>query len=910
MISENGCNMRISNFVRHMMLAGTALNVAISVPAAAQDQPALSAATMRDYDISAQPLRSALRQIMRQGNIQIGFEAAEVDGKRSTALSGNMSVDEAISRLLIGTGLTYRRLTNGSVVLEPSRAENDGSIQLPTLKVEGRTEAGGSGSRPGRDNSGDGYQGTPDRIYETAGSVSAISRDALRNTAARDTRDMLSGAAGVYSGEGNGSFPTVSPNIRGLQDGGRVVVSIDGARQNAQRGLGNGSSGYQSNAGQAFVDPAFVRMVEIDKNPGASAGSLASLGGSVNFRTVGAQDIIAPGRDFGFEVDTTTGSNAYDFRGSVLASLHLADTGMALSAGISKTRLGAYKVGAHGGETSAFGNFKGREAWSSLLKLEGDFGDLTASVSWMHQEYDFRYGSEVSSNLETVKNDSVSTKLEWNPDNPLIDLSATLWYNNSQTDELREARILGSGRVVAPDTYIDLDLESYGATLQNVSRFETGAGALIVTYGVEAFRDDATAQANSVTIAENPDWASRYIAFSPPGRRDAAGGFVNFEWSPSDFITASAGVRYDWHRLKGQATYYNRQAATFVYAECEGSEYDYIAEYDPDRLTTLPPFLINFLRINCGQVYDAEFYREGSSIDPLYQPQSFPAYDVAIDRSDSAWLPTAMLELHPTDWLAPYASYSKSFRPPTVLEAFFVGGPPAESVGINHAPNLSLRPERARTFEIGANIIKNSLLQTGDSFRLKFAAFDRKVRDYVVLGYIITEEVPDRTYLSFVNLDGDTTMRGLELETNYDAGGFWLGGAVSYLDTKWPQSTQIFSNETITTSGEIFATSGNVPPKWQLTVDAGVRLFDERLEIGARLNHVTPTLSRFLDDEGNLSERTEHYTIVDLHASFRLSEFLAMRAAVTNLTDRNYIPGTAAYNAPGRTFLGSLNFRY
>lgn len=138
--------MGLSVFTRHMMLAGTALGLVAASPAIAQTAAPAASASARSFNIPSQPLRDALHQLMQQGSLQIGFEAADVDGKTSPGVSGAINTGEALSRLLAGTGLTFRYLTAGSVVLEPAPQSADGAIQLGPVRVEGDV---GSGSYAG-----------------------------------------------------------------------------------------------------------------------------------------------------------------------------------------------------------------------------------------------------------------------------------------------------------------------------------------------------------------------------------------------------------------------------------------------------------------------------------------------------------------------------------------------------------------------------------------------------------------------------------------------------------------------------------------------------------------------------------------------------------------------------------------
>lgn len=887
-----------------------------------------------DFSISSQPLSAALAAFNRLTGIQVSQASGNASEVVISAVRGRMTPQAALEAMLAGTGIPFRFTGNRAVVIgadqggdDAAQASGDGSTVLDTITVA----AGGANATTGR-----GYQGTPDWVYQTPSSLSVVGREAIQSAGTRNTRDLFNRISGVYAGEGNGSFPTVSPNIRGLQDSGRVIVSIDGARQNAQRGAGFGGSNYISNSGQAFVDSAFIRAVEVEKNTRAATGNAGSLGGKVEFRTVGADDLIADGKQWGVETNTGTGTNNTHYQGSYLAATRLGETPFSLTGGFSSSNLGEYAVGKNGDQTTTedlMKNMLGRNNWSSLAKLEGDFGDVETSLSWMHQDNSFLYGTSGGGSLnhENARNDSVTAKFRWDPESPLIDMKGLLWLNDSNTREVREARTNGT-----PETTIDMGTESFGASLDNTSVLETAAGPLTLNYGAEAFRDIATSSASSTSITANPDWESSYTAFSPPGRRDMASLFVNGTLDPVDWVSLSAGLRYDWSRLKGTARYQNRVTSSVTtpgtYAQAVTTWAAYGQVYDVANYTLRTAICTTGIHPTTGRVYTAaqqqtvcntlnatgeivngRWYSTGTAIiAPVTSTvTTYPEYEFEVDRIDSAWLPSATIEFKPVDWFRPYVSYSESYRPPMILEAFFTGGPPADNVGVAYAPNEHLRSETATTYEIGTNISLDDVLTGGDSLRLKASAFYREVEDYIVLGTIYTSDVSTRTYQSFVNLDGTTRMKGMELEGNYDTGGFWIGGTASFLDTEWPSKTQVFSNGTTTTSGDIIATAGSVPPRLKLTVDGGMRFFDERLSLGARLNHVTANQSYTIDtDTGDLLKLTDVYTTVDIYGSFEVTEAATLRFSVNNVTDRNYIPANSDYTAPGRTFTATLKMKF
>lgn len=911
---------------RGVLLATTAIAVSFAAPIFAQtgtdtansQRPGGEQGATRPFNIPAQSLSSVVGAFGRQSGLQVTLATPSAGNVRTNAVTGSFTVRDALSRLLAGTGVNFRITGNGRTVIigtgqsTVDLSGTEGTTVLETITVTGKT---------GRNSiAGSGYQGTPDWVYETPASVSVVGREAIQSAGVRNTRDVFNRVSGVYAGEGNGSFPTVSPNVRGLQESGRVVVSIDGARQNAQRGAAfGGATSYTASAGQGYVDVAFIRAVEIEKITNARSGNAGSLGGKVEFRTVSADDLIAAGENKGGEVNVSRGTNGYDFQGSVLGAVRSPDGPLSFVAGYSRTIMDEYKIGTKGEARSTALTMKdllGRDGWSTFFKGEGDFGDVKASLSWMHQENDFVQGASTVIDRESVRNDSVVAKLDWDPESELIDFKSSLWLNDNMTHELRAARNKLDGSAgYASETNLDMGLRSFGGSLENTSRFDTVAGALSLNYGAEAFRDIATSVATSATIVQNPAYASSYTAFSPAGRRDVASLFLNGELEPADWITLSGGVRYDWSRLKGSATYYSTRSYlidTSVACDPVRNHYTALDYFNRVFLPANPSWATRYA------LYLARAWPNASAgcmpgtgtTTPPIPVTEYPEHNVDIDRTYSDWLPSATIELKPVDWFRPYVSYSQSLRPPTILEAFFAGARPGDSAGYEYAPNQALRAEKATTYEIGANISFDGVLLDDDSIRIKMAAFRREVKDYIALGYLVTDQVLDRTYTSFINLDGTTYMRGLEFEGNYDARSFWIGGSATFLKTEWPEKTQVFSNSTTTTTGEIVAWPGDVAPKVKLTLDGGMRFFDEKFSLGARLNHVTPTQSRTLDTEGNLREVTDPYTTVDLYGSYAFNDKATLRFAVNNLTDRKYIPAASAYTAPGRIFIATMNVKF
>ncbi|MCL6705961.1 TonB-dependent hemoglobin/transferrin/lactoferrin family receptor [Pseudomonas sp. R2.Fl] len=860
----------------------------------------------RSFSIPAQPLSAALTQFGRQSGLQVSFPADVVRGLRSNAVTGQFTAQQALDQLLRNTGVGSR-ITGQGIAFVGGNASADaggGSVAggdatvLDTIAVTakgGRLAAAGSG-----------YQGTPDWVYEEPASVSVVGRDAIQASGARDTRDLLANTAGVFVSGDNNQNQGVNVNIRGLQDQNRVATSIDGARQNFQRS-GHGSTGY------AYIDPSMVRAVEVEKSSTSGAGSAGALAGSVNFRTLVADDLIRDGERIGFETDATTGTNAYKFAGSFATAIRISDDFSVLGA-ISKKRLDRYDVGENGGNISTGSVddpvFLGSDSWSSLLKTEmRPTDDTTLDLSWLRYRTEFAQGTDAASqyDVNNVTVDTLTASFGWDPDSELIDLKARLWYNRTVDEEDRSAR---TG--VIDETFVDYTMETFGGTLENTSRFTLPVGELAVNYGVEAFRDLGTTDPSGTGIDTDPGEALWYSGANPSGRRDMISGFANATLEHDDWLTLSGGLRYDYYRLRGTSTVFlEPYTETITWDETVPGVCNPIAA-PILALRTANPAAWN-LYVNSQAAAGRTVVGDTLCYPPTTVTHSedvtrYPTEDVAVDISGGALLPTAMAAFKPWDGVQIFGKYSEGFRPPTILEAV-TGGSHVGSFGPGNAPNPWLEAETANTFEIGVNYSQDDVFQSGDSFRAKAVGFYREVQDYIALGTIdLTSGTTTTEYAAYVNLDGTTHMRGIELEGAYDAGRYYVGGSFTYLNADYA-STYSYNGTSYNTGQYILF----VPPTMKFTLDAGLRFFDEKLTLGGRVTHVGAadehigTMSLLL-----APYETGDYTIYDIYGSYDFSENARLRFAVNNVTDVAYVPalGLNTVPAPGRTATISLNIRF
>jgi iron complex outermembrane receptor protein len=87
--------------------------------------PAATKCLARPVEILPQPLEAALEELARQSGIQILFSPSSVQGKTSPGVAGDMNPKDALTALLVGSGLKPAQSGSGYIVVpetEPARA--------------------------------------------------------------------------------------------------------------------------------------------------------------------------------------------------------------------------------------------------------------------------------------------------------------------------------------------------------------------------------------------------------------------------------------------------------------------------------------------------------------------------------------------------------------------------------------------------------------------------------------------------------------------------------------------------------------------------------------------------------------------------------------------------------------------
>lgn len=120
------------------LLASTTLT---AVPVLAQGNlpanPQLAqASATRNYSIPAGPLGSALTAFGEASGLRLLVNSDLLAGRSSTALSGSFTAEQALQRLLTGTGLVYRFTEGNTVTVVEAPRAGDAAV-LPPVTIQG-----------------------------------------------------------------------------------------------------------------------------------------------------------------------------------------------------------------------------------------------------------------------------------------------------------------------------------------------------------------------------------------------------------------------------------------------------------------------------------------------------------------------------------------------------------------------------------------------------------------------------------------------------------------------------------------------------------------------------------------------------------------------------------------------------
>lgn len=368
--------------------------------------------------------------------------------------------------------------------------------------------------------------------------TSVVPRAALDRLQPGRLSEVLRDVPGVITQE-NRNDPAQAINIRGLQDFGRVNVLVDGARQDFQ------VSGHGAN-GVFYLDPELVGGVDVTRGPTATVYGSGAIGGVAAFRTRSIDDILAPDESAGFVQKQGFGTNGQRFVNSSALGARIGTAADVFGQFVFRDTA-PYRDGAGLPVPDTGSELNAGLAKLTLRPAEGHALHDTALL----QRFAFVNGGDTGAGARfanAVQADTVTFGYRFaRPDVPLVDLSLD-GYATTTRDALTFLQdsprgLYGRLGTRAGDR-LTYDLATAGFDAHNTARFETGPVAHALTLGGDGV-------ANRVRTSDQAGGFG--AAFTPSGRRELAGAFLQDEIRAAPWLRIVGALRHDGYRLDGGA---------------------------------------------------------------------------------------------------------------------------------------------------------------------------------------------------------------------------------------------------------------------------------------------------------------------------------------------------------------------
>jgi len=210
------------------LMLGTALCLGAQLPQAVVETAAAQETTTHTFEIPAGPLTQALRKLADQSGLQIAYSTDIASSQTAPAITGTMTAEDALTRLLSSTHLHYRFTgANTVTILDAATLGEEGAVLLDPITVTEKKLNGSaaSGYRVGAVNAGVlGEKSLQDTPY----SIEVFSRDLMDNLQARSLADVTKTDASVALMSDNLVTENNALAIRGLTPDGTTGKKIDG----------------------------------------------------------------------------------------------------------------------------------------------------------------------------------------------------------------------------------------------------------------------------------------------------------------------------------------------------------------------------------------------------------------------------------------------------------------------------------------------------------------------------------------------------------------------------------------------------------------------------------------------------------------------------------------------------------
>lgn len=371
-----------------------------------------------------------------------------------------------------------------------------------------------------------------DKVVVSAGQREQEAVDALDNVGnlnsaeierinTADPARLLDQIPGVH-GSATGDDPGTVANVRGLQEYGRVVVTIDGVRQDFGRPSHAGNGSF-------YLEPEMLKAVTVVRGPVAGVYGSGGIGGSISFETIDAQDFLRKDEQWAFGVKGGYETSGKGWLGRSIAAVRVNEKADFLISTVNRNRQD-YKDGS--GQSVAY---SAQRVDSQMIK--GSFRPAEGhelKVGWLR--YGSRYDSSRSagSTSKTLSVDDTKTKTDTanaryrfkSPDNPWLHIQAEVYRSVTDSDQTRHT----------DNENRKYRVRTNGWSLKNQSELFTDQWEHIISYGTDGYHLDGRSSHENFGEGTTKSW----------------GAYGQWEAQYADWLQLIGALRYDHFKLTGE----------------------------------------------------------------------------------------------------------------------------------------------------------------------------------------------------------------------------------------------------------------------------------------------------------------------------------------------------------------------
>lgn len=380
---------------------------------------------------------------------------------------------------------------------------------------------------------------TAESVWDSLSATSAVRQGQLERTMPTRPSDIVSGVPGISFQE-RPDDPGTAITIRGLQDFGRVAVTIDGARQNFQR------TGHAAN-GTFYLEPELIAGADVVRGPVANVYGSGAIGGVVSFTTKDVDDILRAGQNWGVVTRGEIGSNGPQGVGSAFGAARSQNVDIMVGGTYRKKE--DYKDG--NGDTVPNTSSETNTAIAKITVRPAD--GHTLKFGYIDYRSDYNSGQPFFallgpppavqvSNIYANKIHNQIANARWlysRPDDRLFDFDGNVYWTRTSSDQTKLDGLPplfgGIGNIGDKQNFT---INTIGTDLHNTSRFDLGGFRNALTVGVDGFRDTV-------------ETAGFLQVFTPSGERTVTGGFAQWKANYATWLEVIGGLRYDHYEFEG-----------------------------------------------------------------------------------------------------------------------------------------------------------------------------------------------------------------------------------------------------------------------------------------------------------------------------------------------------------------------